>query len=160
MRFMAAERSTSPALEASTSVAMAIQSLSWFTLPSRLGLIFKLMLPRWMPGGRGGGKILAFAMHGERRAARDQANAAGDQQHAGPAPGADRLMQKHAGKKRRDHVAERGGRKDIGEVGPGERGKVSVKETGETEDADDDPGIEKGVEDAGPVGEIHPAQIA
>src|SRR6478752_371807 len=153
MRFMAAERSTSPALEASTSVAMAIQSLSWFTLPSQFALGSDLMLlAGWMVGGRG--RPADFAVHGERRAARHQAHTAGDQQHAGPAPGADSLMQEHAREKGRDHVAKRGGGEHVSEVGPGERGEIRVKKTGKAENAEDDPGIEKGVENVGPVREM------
>src|SRR4051812_4047998 len=141
MRFMAAERSTSPVLEASTSVTMAIQSLSEFTLFS------------------GRGKVTVFIVHGERGVAGHQADAAGDQQHAGPAPGTDGFMQKHAREKGCDNVAERGRGQNIGEVGPGERGEVRVKKSGQTQDTENDPGIEKGVENAGPVGEVDLAEI-
>src|SRR5262249_26304845 len=129
MRFMAAESRTSPVLDASTSVAMAIQSLN------------ELML---LLGGR---QCMRVAPPGERWSARHQAYTAGDKQNAGPAPRADRFMQKNAREKSRDHITQGGRGQDVGEVGPGERGQVGVKKTGEEDNAEDDPGIEEGVED-------------
>ncbi len=98
-------------------------------------------------------------VHGERRPAGNQADTAGDEQDTGPSPGAYGFMQKEAREKCCDHVTESGGGQNESQVGPGERGEVSVKKAGETGHADDDPGIDKGGEDVGPVSEVDLADI-
>src|SRR5215472_13301548 len=80
MRFMAADSSTSPVLEAMTSVAIAIQSLS------------ELMLLL----GRRRGESRRLLPLRQRRSARNQAYTAGDQQDAGPPPGTDGFVKKKA----------------------------------------------------------------
>src|ERR1051326_7582411 len=97
MRFMAAESRTSPELEARTSVAMAIQSLSEFMLLSQFTLFGEIRL-----------LIAGFFAHSERRPARDQADTAGDEEDAGPSPGTDALMEKDAREKCSDYVSKGG----------------------------------------------------
>ena len=52
-------------------------------------------------------------------------------------------MQIKLGDQREQHVAERSGRKNVGEVGPGERGHVAGKEAYEQDNAGDDEGVDK-----------------
>src|SRR5262249_2055966 len=148
MRFMAAESRTSPELEARTSVAMAIQSLSEFMLLSQFRLF-----------GETGLLIAGFFMHRERRAARDQTDTAGDEENAGPSPGADGFMEKDAREKRWDHVSKGGCGQDEGEIGPGERGEIRIKKHGETEHAEQDPGVGERGEDVRPMAEVDLAKV-
>src|SRR5215472_6666571 len=141
MRFMAADSSTSPVLEAMTSVAIAIQSLS------------ELML---LLGRRKWRALLPFR---QGRSARNQTDAAGDQQHAGPSPGADCFVKKEAREKCGDHVAKRRCRQDKGEVGPGQGGQVGVKKTGKEGDAKNHPRINKGAENVRPIAQVDLADI-
>src|SRR5262249_39182813 len=110
MRFMAAESRTSPVLDAMTSVPIATHSLSEFML----------LL--------GSGEAVRSAALGERRPAGYQADTAGNEQHPGPSPGADGFVQKVSREKRSNHVAESRGRQNVGEVSPGERRQVGIKE--------------------------------
>lgn len=68
-------------------------------------------------------------------------------------------MEKNAREKCRDHVAEGGCGQDEGEVGPGERGEIRVKEHSQAQHAEQDPGIGKCVEDVRPVAEMDLAEI-
>ncbi len=68
-------------------------------------------------------------------------------------------MQKKAGEKCRDNVAESGRGQNVREIGPGERGEIGIKETCETQDAEDHPGIDESVEDVRPVGEVDLADV-
>src|SRR5262252_8234505 len=113
MRFIAAESITSPALEASTSMPMAVQSLSELML---------LLLC---------GELACVAAFRQGRPARYQSHAAGNEQDAAPSPRADRLMQKKPREKCRNHVAERCCRQNISEVGPGKSGQVRVEKSGQ-----------------------------
>ena len=90
----------------------------------------------------------------QRGASGNQSDTAGDQENAGPSPGTDSFMEKKAREKCRDYVTECAGRKNEGEIGPGERGEVRIKKAGEEGDAQNDPGIDKSAEDVGPVGEM------
>src|SRR5579864_8057292 len=145
MRFMAAESNTSPLLEAMTSMPMAVQSLSEFML--------------LLDGGQRRVCVFVFAPLGKRWSAGHQAHAAGDQQHAGPSPRADSFMQEKAREKSGDHVTKRRRGQNVSEVGPGKRGEIGIKETRQARNADDDPGIEKSVEDVGPVVEMDFAEV-
>src|SRR5579871_371904 len=95
----------------------------------------------------------------ERRPARDQAYAAGDEQDASPSPGTDGFMQENTGQERGDNVTKGRRGKNEGEVGPGERGEVRVKKSGEKKNAENDPGINECVEDVGPVVEVDFAEV-
>src|SRR6476661_623515 len=91
MRFIAAESITSPALEARTSIPMAVQSLSEFMLLLACGQLRVL--------------FFVFAALGKRRAAGHKAHAAGDEQDARPSPGTDGFMQKNTRQESGDDVA-------------------------------------------------------
>src|SRR5947209_4762797 len=86
MRFMALESSTSPALEASTIMAMALQSSSDFMLSSGIGQRF-------------------FSGLSQRRATGDPTYATGDEQDSSPAHGRDVLSEEIFGEQSNDHVA-------------------------------------------------------
>ena len=68
-------------------------------------------------------------------------------------------MKKKPRQKSGDHVAKGRCRQDISEVGPGERCKVGVEKPGEKKNAENDPGIDEGIEDVGPVVEVDFAEI-
>ena len=68
-------------------------------------------------------------------------------------------MQEETGKKNGNHVAKGGRWQHVSKISPGERGEVRVKKTGEKKNADDDPGIDEGVEDVGPVVEVDFAEV-
>src|SRR5579864_3240080 len=142
MRFMAAESITSPALEASTSIPMAVQSLSEFML--LLGCCER--------------RIFLSSLS-ERRPSRHETHAAGDEQDAGPSPGTDGFMQENTRQESCDDVAEGRGRQDEGEICPGERGEVRIEKSGEKKNAENDPGINEGIEDVGPVVEVDFAEV-
>src|SRR5882724_7146207 len=95
MPFMELESRTSPALEKTTIIAMAIQSLGKLLTP--FGSSHRLSLLR-----------LRY-----RRAAGDKANPGADEQNAGPAPAADLFMKKVPGKNRNHHVAHGSGGQNI-----------------------------------------------
>jgi hypothetical protein len=95
----------------------------------------------------------------KRRPARDETDAAGDEQDAGPPPRTDSLMQKNTRQESSDDVTEGRRGQNEGEVSPGERGEVRVKKSGEKKNAENDPGINEGVEDVGPVVEMDFAEV-
>src|SRR5580765_5065504 len=95
MRFIAAESITSPALEASTRMPMAVQSLSELML----------LLLR--------GELACVAAFRQGRPARYQSYAAGNEQDAAPSPRAARCMQKNPRETWRNHVAERRCRQNV-----------------------------------------------
>src|SRR5689334_18047361 len=68
-------------------------------------------------------------------------------------------MEKDAREKRGDDVSEGACRENESEIGPGERGEIRVKKAGETENPEDDPGIDECGEVVGPVGEVNLAEI-
>src|SRR5579859_1401304 len=103
--------------------------------------------------------IFLFAPLSERRPTRDEAYAAGDEQNTGPSPGADGFMQEEARQESGDDVTEGRGRQNECEIGPGQRGEVRVKKSGEKQNAENDPGINEGVEDVGPVIEVDFAEV-
>ena len=68
-------------------------------------------------------------------------------------------MEEKARKESGDHVAEcRGGQNEC-EIGPGERGEVRVEKSREKKNAENDPGINEGVEDVSPVVEVDFAEV-
>src|SRR5579859_347497 len=95
----------------------------------------------------------------ERRPARDETYAAGDEQDTGPSPGTDGFMQEDTRQESGDYVTESRRRQDEGEIGPGECGEVRVKKSGEKQNAENDPGINECVEDVGPVVEMDFAEV-
>ena len=68
-------------------------------------------------------------------------------------------MQENTGQERGDDVTEGRRGQNEGEVSPGERGEVRVKKSGEKKNAENDPGINEGVEDVGPVVEVDFAEV-
>ena len=95
----------------------------------------------------------------ERRPARNEAYAAGDEQNAGPSPRADGFMEENTRQESGNDVTEGRRGKHEGEVSPGERGEVRVKKSGEKKNTENDPGINEGVEDVGPVVEMDFAEV-
>ena len=59
---------------------------------------------------------------------------------------ADVLMQPEVAEQGHEHVSDGSGRKDVGEIGEGERGHVAGHEAEQGEDSEDDPGIGQGGE--------------
>ena len=70
-----------------------------------------------------------------------------------------RSMEKDAREKCSDYVSKGGCGQDESEIGPGERGEIRIKEHGETEHAEKDPGIGERGEDVRPVAEVDLAEI-
>jgi hypothetical protein len=68
-------------------------------------------------------------------------------------------MQENTGQESGDHVAESRRGKNEGEVCPGKRGEVRVEKSGEKKNAENDPRINEGVEDVGPVVEVDFAEV-
>jgi hypothetical protein len=132
---------------------MAVQSLSVFMLllgsERRVFAESRVFAECWIFG-------MTFS---ERRPARDEAYAAGDEENTGPSPGTDSLMQKNTGQERGDDVTEGRCRQNECEISPGERGEVRVEKSGEKKNAENDPRINEGVEDVGPVVEVVFAEV-
>src|SRR6476646_8297887 len=68
-------------------------------------------------------------------------------------------MQENTRQKRRDDVTEGRRGQNEREVCPGERSEVRVKKSGEKKNAENDPGINEGIEDVGPVVEVDFAEV-
>src|SRR5437588_11590450 len=68
-------------------------------------------------------------------------------------------MKEKTREKSGDHVTERCRGKNVSEISPGKRGEIRVKKSGEKKNAEDDPGIDEGVEDVGPVVEVDFAEV-
>ena len=94
-----------------------------------------------------------IGMGGERGALSDEADCGGDEEDSEPSLPGDVFMKPNGGDKDHDDVAECGGGKDKGEVGPGERGEVAGEEAYEQRDADGDPGSEDGGDESAGMGQ-------
>jgi hypothetical protein len=68
-------------------------------------------------------------------------------------------MEEKARQKCGDDVTESRRRENEGEVSPGKRGEVRVKKSREKKNAEDNPRINEGVEDVGPVVEVDFAEV-
>src|SRR5689334_19379023 len=68
-------------------------------------------------------------------------------------------MQKKTRQESSHDVTESCRWKNEGKIGPGERGEIRVKKSGEKKNSEHDPGINEGVEDVGPVAEVDFAEI-
>ncbi len=90
---------------------------------------------------------------GERGAVGDEADTADDEENAEPSREADVLVLPEVSEQSDDDVAEGGGGKDEGEVGPGERGEVAGEEAEQAKDAGYDPNIREGVQEQSQVRE-------
>src|SRR6478672_4894254 len=68
-------------------------------------------------------------------------------------------MQENTGQECGDDVTEGGRGKNEGEICPGERSEVRIEKSGKKKNAENDPGINEGVEDVGPVVEVDFAEV-
>src|SRR6266478_7715130 len=108
---------------------------------------------------RGALRIRAFASGRKRGTGGHEAYAGGDQRNASPTRWRDFLMQTEVANQSDEHVGERGGRQDIGEVCPRQSGHVTGEEGQQEKDSHCYPRVEDGQQQTGEIVEGKTAEI-